>query len=228
MHDPGLSPCSFRHGQVGSALCERGLELTAYKLGQSLGWNQEAVARGIPIVAIVRDAAAGDQAVDMGVVVELLSPGMQNGHHANGGADVLWITGDLDDGVGGGFHQEGVAVALVGAQYVSEFLGHRDSDVEIAARQHLELARRKPALGLISMAFGTAPVLAGMIGIDLGAALLAAPEVAAERFGAAGYDVGDGAPMRRQHRRAPFAGIMSRQVVVREAAEDVRNLDHGR
>src|SRR3977135_1036285 len=34
--------------------------------------------------------------------------------------------------------------------------------------------------------------------------------------------------MRRQHRRAPFASIMSRQVVVREAAEDLHNLDHGR
>jgi hypothetical protein len=34
--------------------------------------------------------------------------------------------------------------------------------------------------------------------------------------------------MRRRHRRAPFAAIMSRNVVVRETAEDVRNLDHGR
>ena len=67
-----------------------------------------------------------------------------------------------------------------------------------------------------------------MVGIDLGAARVAAPEAPAERFGAAAQNVGDGAPMRRQHRRAPFASIMSRQVVVREAAEDLRNLDHGR
>ena len=39
----------------------------------------------------------------------------------------------------------------------------------------------------------------------------------------AGQDVGDGTPVRGQHRRA-----MGRQVVVREPAEDVSELDHGR
>ena len=178
---------------------------------------------GCQWLAIVGDAAAGDQAVDMGVIDELLGPGMQDGEHADGGADVSWITGDLDDGVGGGLHRKGVAVALVGAQHVPQFLGQRDGDVEIAARQHLELARRKPALGLISMAFRTAPVLARMVGVDFVAARIAAPEVPAERFGAAGQNVGDGAPMRWQHRCA-----MGRQVIVCEAAQDVRDFDHGR
>jgi hypothetical protein len=135
-----------------------------------------------------------------------------------------WGWGDLDNGIGGSLHQ----IALVGAQRVAELFGHRDGDVEIAARQHFELARLEPALSLISMTFGTAPVLARMVGIDLGAARITAPEVPAERFGAAGHDVGDGASMRSRHRRAPFATIMSRQIVVRKTAEDVRNLDHGR
>ena len=43
------------------------------------------------------------------------------------------------DGHSGGLHQKGVAVALVGSQHIPEFLGHRDGDVEIAARQHLDL-----------------------------------------------------------------------------------------
>jgi hypothetical protein len=56
----------------------------------------------------------------------------------------------------------------------------------------------------------------------LGAALVAAPEVATEGFGATGQDVGDGAPVRWQHQRA-----MRRQMVGGKAAEDVRHLDHG-
>ena len=36
---------------------------------------------------------------------------------------------------------QSVAVALVGAQHRPEFLGHRDGDVEVGRRQHLELAR---------------------------------------------------------------------------------------
>ena len=57
VHGPGLGPCSFRQGQVWSALCERGPELTAYKVGQGLGRNQKAVARGMPMAAIVGDTA---------------------------------------------------------------------------------------------------------------------------------------------------------------------------
>ena len=80
----------------------------------------------------------------------------------------------------------------------------------------------EPNLCLISLTFGTAPILAGMIGVTLGAAMIAAPQVSAERFGATCKNVGDGAPVRRQDGRA-----MRRQIVVREAAEDVRDLDHG-
>ena len=59
--------------------------------------------------------------------------------------------------------------------------------------------------------------------MDLGAALGAAPEVSAKGFGPTGHEVGDGAPMRRQHQRA-----MDLQVVVAEAAEHVRDFDHDR
>ena len=126
------------------------------------------------------------------------------------------------DRLGGRLHQQSVAVALVGAQHRPEFLGHRDGDVEVGRRQHLELARLKPALGLVGVALGAAPVLARVVGEDLSTALVTAPGVAAERLGAAGEDVGDGAPVRRRHRRA-----MDRLVVIREAAEDLRDLDHG-
>ena len=124
------------------------------------------------------------------------------------------VASELDDIFGGGLHQEGVAVTLVGAQRVPELLGHGDGDVEIARRQHLGLAGLGPALGLSAMTFGASPVLAGMIGEDLGVALFATPEPPSENLGAAGLDVGDGAPVRGRHRSA-----MSRQVLVREAAK---------
>ena len=86
---------------------------------------------------------------------------------------------------------------------------------------NLGLAGRQPALGLVHMAFGTAAVLAGAIVEDRCGTLVATPEAASERLGAAGPDVGDGAPKRCRHR-----GAMSRQVVAGEAAKDVRDLDH--
>jgi len=47
VHDPGFPPRSFRQDQIRTALCERGLELAAHKLGQGLDRNQKAVARGL-------------------------------------------------------------------------------------------------------------------------------------------------------------------------------------
>jgi hypothetical protein len=52
--------------------------------------------------------------------------------------------------------------------------------VEVAGRQHLGLARFEPALDLVSMAFWTAPILAGVIREHLAGAFVAAPEMSAE------------------------------------------------
>jgi hypothetical protein len=60
-----------------------------------------------------------------------------------------------------------------------------------------------------------------MIGVDLGAAVIAAPQVPAERVRSAGEDVVDGTPVRWRHRRT-----MGRQIVLREPAEDIRECDH--
>ena len=104
---------------------------------------------------------------------------------------------------------------------LAQFFGHGHGDVKIGARQHLGLARLEPALGLRAVTFGTAAILAGMVGEDLGAAVVATPDAAAERLGAARQYVGDGAAMRRRHRRA-----MGREIVAGEATKDVRDLDH--
>jgi len=61
-----------------------------------------------------------------------------------------------------------------------------------------------------------------MIGIDFGAAVVAAPKVAAERVSPAGHDVRDGALVRWQH-----CAAMRRKVAVRKAAEHVRDFNHG-
>ena len=54
-----------------------------------------------------------------------------------------------------------------------------------------------------------------------GATVIAAPLLSAEYFGAAGDDVGDGATMRWEHRRA-----MSLLVAAPETAESVRQFGH--
>jgi len=158
----------------------------------------------------------------MGMVDELLRPGMERRKHANAAAHMARIAGQFDNGLRRGLHEQRAGGFLPAAQRLAQVLGHGDGDMEVMAGQKFALPRLEPSLRLIRMAFGTAPVPAGMAGIELLAAAIAAPEMSAERLRAAGKNVRDGAAMRGRN-----ACAMRRKVAVREAAEDVRNLDHG-
>jgi hypothetical protein len=140
--------------------------------------------------------------MDMGVEMELLGPGVQHREHADRAADMAGVAGHLDDRFGGGRHQRAVAVALVSAQGGAQFLGHGDGDVEVRTWQHLGLALLQPGAGLLAMALRATPVAAGMKVQHLGAAPRAALQVSAQGLGPARQDVGDGAAVRRRHRRA--------------------------
>ena len=120
--DPGFGP-KLRWGRTrpGTARRRPGPELAAHELAERLGRDQEGIARRMPLAAVIGDAAAGDQAVDMWMEDKLLCPGVQDGEHADGATDVARVTGEFDDGVRCRFHQQGIAVALVGAQHVPEF-----------------------------------------------------------------------------------------------------------
>ena len=106
----------------------------------------------LPLGAIIGDTAAGDQAVDMRVVDQLLGPGVQHSQNADGAANITLVAGQLDDRFACRLHQRRVAVALIGTQQGPQFRWHGDGDVEVRAWQQLGLARGQPALGLITVA----------------------------------------------------------------------------
>ena len=47
------------------------------------------------------------------MIEQLLGPGVQDGKHPNGTTDEAAIAGEFVDGIGGRFHQQGVAILLV-------------------------------------------------------------------------------------------------------------------
>ncbi len=220
MDHPWLPPNRFGQSQFRAALGEHGHELAADKLRQSRIGEQEVSARRTP--GVVPDAAPRRQAVDMGMVDELLRPGVEHRKHANVAAHMARVAGQFDNGLRRGLHEQRVGDFLPAAQRLAQFIRHGDGDMKVRAGQKFALPRFEPSLRLIRMAFGTASVPAGMVGIDVLVATIATPEMPAERFGAAGQNVRDGAAMRGRNSRA-----MRRKVAVREAAEDVRNLGPG-
>jgi len=113
MHHPALGPDLGRQGEIRKARFEDGTKAAAYQLGQHPGGEEKVVPGRMPDVTIRRQAAAGHQAMDMGVIVEFLRPRMQDCKHAWCAADPFWIADEIDDGAGGHFDQRAVALSLV-------------------------------------------------------------------------------------------------------------------
>jgi hypothetical protein len=133
--------------------------------------------------------------MNMRVEGQLLCPGVQHGEHGDGAADVTRIAREFDDRGGAGLHQHAIAVELVGTQHLAQFSRNGDGDVEVWHRQHFRLTPLEPFLRPGGVALGTAAIVARVIGKHLAATRLAAPDLAAERCGAAVEDVFDGAPV---------------------------------
>lgn len=222
-NDPAFDPgWIVRRDQLGPFACQQGAEFAAHKLGEGLVGNEKGVVGWIPVAAVRGNAAAGDEAVNVGVVEKLLRPGVEDCEHTDGAADEATVAGEINDGLGGGLHQQRIAITLVGAQNAAQFLGHGDHNMEVMGCQQFGLAMCKPGLGLVGVTLGAAAIPARVIGKHLMAAMIATPEVPSESLCTASENVGDGAAMRRRHRRA-----MCLQIVFRKPAKDLGNFDHG-
>src|SRR5215472_14556990 len=101
-------------GLVGEELQSPGLvggvqpieEQATEEPGEDRNGEEEAGPAGDPVLAIGRDAASRDDDVDMRMVGECRSPGVEHGGESDAGAEVLGVGGDGDQGLGGGFEQQ--------------------------------------------------------------------------------------------------------------------------
>jgi hypothetical protein len=77
---------------------ERGLEplqeQPTEEPGEYPDRQEEARPAGDPTHAIERQAATGNDTMDVGVMMEGLSPGVENGEHPDLGTEVTWVGGD--------------------------------------------------------------------------------------------------------------------------------------
>src|SRR5262249_54586596 len=76
--------------------------------------EQEAGAAAHPAVAPRREAAPGDDAMDVGMQLQVLPPGVQHRQHTDLGPQVLRVRSHLDQGLRGGPQQQAVDLARVG------------------------------------------------------------------------------------------------------------------
>ena len=151
---------------------------------------------GDPARAVQGKAAAGDEAMNVRMVLQVLTPGVEHADEADLGAEMLGIGGDHVQRLGRGPEQDGVDRFLV---LESDLGGRRwqgEDDVETRRWQQLALPRDQPGGARWSLAFRAMPVAARVIS-DPEAALCTAFDMTTERRRAARLD----RPMTRRRDR---------------------------
>ncbi len=169
---------------------EAGEELAAEDASEHLDRQEEGAARRDPAGVIRCQAASRDDAVNMGMVLQALVPGMKHAEEADLRAQVSRVACDLQQRGGAGPEQQAVDHLLVLQGKRSEFTRHREDRMDVAGRQQLAFALLEPADARVALALRAVPVAARVVGDDRMSAAGALVAMSAESSRAAACDRG--------------------------------------
>jgi hypothetical protein len=102
--DPALLPHfggQFREG-LRAPLLEALAEEGASAIAEGFDRQEEPGAGSSPLALVQAQAAAGNQAMDVGMVFEGAGPGVEDGQQAQGGAEAPGVLGQVLEGLGAG------------------------------------------------------------------------------------------------------------------------------
>jgi len=123
-----------------------------------LGKKEAGIARVHPVCVIARQAAGGHDAVSVGMMLQLLIPGVQNAEEANLSAEALGVRGDFDQGLGAATEQQPVDRFFVLQGQRSQLVGERKHDMSVRRREQFGAPRGQPTVARLVLALGAVPV----------------------------------------------------------------------
>jgi hypothetical protein len=115
-------------------------EFTAKESGEHPHRKQEIFVGGYPLAVFLVEAAAGDDAVDVGMKSQVARPRVQHDGHAELGAEARRVVAERQQGLAGGSQQQGVHARGVGHREGSECLGKGEHEVEVRGIEDAALA----------------------------------------------------------------------------------------
>ena len=221
VNDPLLFPDSLRPLHLREfTLCQRH-EPPAKHARQSAHRHEVVFATTDPVLTIGANAASRNQAMNMGVIDECASPGVQDGQHPDLRAEVFRIPCQVDKASRRSLHQDAIQSRLMSTDDSAQNSRNCKNDMEIGNGQELPASCFDPSLGVAAMALRARPVAARVVGKVLEATTAAQILMPAQSRRTATHNVAQRAPMTRQHRVAMLLEI-ARSV----AAKDFRQLNH--
>jgi hypothetical protein len=171
--------------EFGVLVFEGGVDATAEAGGEGLvvdeefvfGWMVEGVVFGM-------ECNAGNDEVDVGVVLDLAAPGVEDAGEAEVGALVLGGA-DVLEGGGALFEEDGIEDFGMDQAKGTEFFGEGEGDHEVGHGEEPRFLFGGPDLLVEGSALGATAVVATVVGELFFLAAVALIESATERCGAA-------------------------------------------
>jgi hypothetical protein len=126
----------------------------------SLGEKEARVPGAHPVRVIPREAARSDDAVHVGVMLQLLIPGVEDAEEADLGAEMPGICGDLDQRLGARAEQQAIDQFFVLQGERRQLMGKRKDDMGIRRCEQFGSARGQPAVTHLALTLRAVPVSA--------------------------------------------------------------------
>lgn len=142
-------------------------ELAAKDAAEDLDGEEERILGMNPAGVAWIETAGGNNAVEMRMQSQVLSPGVQDAEEADLGSEVLGVGGNLKHGLGGGAEEQIIEQPWIALTERVQLVGQGKDDVEVRYAEQVLFAPCEPALARLGLALGTVPVATGVIGDGL-------------------------------------------------------------
>ena len=152
------------------------------------GQEEAGVLRMNPALVIGREAAGRHDAVHVRMADQGLAPGVEDAQHADLGAEMPRVGGDLAERRRARLEEPGVQARTIPIGQRQQRMREREDDVHIRHVEQLALARVEPALPGLRLALRAVPIPTRVIGDGLMPAGVTPIEMAPERGGATARD----------------------------------------
>ena len=110
------------------------------------------------------ETAGGNHAVDMGMMLQSLVPGMEHTEETDLGSQMPGIASDLQQGCSTGVKQQVVDQPFILQCEWSQFPRQGEDDVHVAGGQQLPFPRLEPAQTGVALTLRAVPVSARVVG----------------------------------------------------------------
>ena len=132
-------------------------ELAAKHAAQHFDRQEEGISRMHPALVIGRETAGGNHVVDVRMMLERLSPGMEHAQETDLSAEMLGIGGNLHQSRGAGAKQKVVDDLLVLQRQPRQLVGNGEDDMDVVHRQQFPAASGEPPVARVGLALWAVP-----------------------------------------------------------------------